>query len=262
VVVDSVSSPSARKTRDFQITPNGADAAFISSLPLTGYDTGHHHQVYRYDLNEGLACASCSPTKEQATGEASLPENGLGLTNDGRIFFSSTEGLVDRDLNEKEDVYEWEPMGFSFEFEEDGESRSLPCETNRGCLELISTGGSAYAASLLGVDESGADAYFFTRDKLVEQDHSGNAVKIYDARELGGFPYVPPPFQCKASDECHGPGSATPAIPTIGSLAGTPVGNELGSCGSGLVKKRGKCVKPRHHRHRHKGRHKRHRGGH
>ena len=46
-------------------------------------------------------CASCNPTGEQAIGEASLAADGLGLSDDGRVFFNTTEGLVDRDLNEK-----------------------------------------------------------------------------------------------------------------------------------------------------------------
>ena len=41
-----------------------------------------------------LDCASCNPTSEQATGEATLAANGLSLTDDGRVFFNSTEGLV------------------------------------------------------------------------------------------------------------------------------------------------------------------------
>ena len=39
-----------------------------------------------------------------------------------------------------------------------------------GCLDLISTGTSAFDSSLLGVSANGTDVYFFTRDKLVPQD--------------------------------------------------------------------------------------------
>ena len=101
------------KTGDFQVTPSGDDAAFTSTLSLTGYDNGSvHPEVFRYDTGSGVECASCNPTSEQATGDASLPRHGLGLSDDGRVFFNSTEGLVDRDLNEKEDAYQWEPKGF------------------------------------------------------------------------------------------------------------------------------------------------------
>jgi len=263
LVVDSVSSPEDRRTGDFEITPSGQDAVFPSSLSLTGYNTGGNREIYRYDtVSSSLECASCSPTSEQATGEASLPENGLGLTNDGRVFFNSFEGLVDRDLNEKEDAYEWEPKGYDF-----GHG-ATDCETQGGCVDLISSGTSSFPSSLLGVSANGLDAYFFTRDKLAQQDENGNTVKIYDARELGGFPYVPPEVQCKASDECHGPSSKAPAEPSIKSLAGSPIGNHLGNCIPGYVSKNGKCVKKKHrhhkrrhkvHRRRHKSRQHRHR---
>ena len=254
LVIDSVSSPGARHSADFQVTPSGDDAAFTSTLPVTGYDNGLiHREVFRYDATNAVECASCSPTGEQATGEASLPSDGLGLSNDGRVFFNSTEGLVDRDLNEKEDVYEWEPEGFKFEFEH---GKFQTCETTGGCVQLISTGASPFDSQLLGISANGTDAYFFTRDKLAEEDENGNSVKIYDARELGGFPFVPPAVQCKASDECHGPGSPIPPPPNIKSLASTPGGNASPQkCKAGFAKVHGSCV-------RHKGRgRKRHRGG-
>jgi len=255
LVIDSVDSPGARDTADFQVTPSGNDVAFTSTLPLTNYDTGLiHREVYRYDAVKGLECASCNQTHEQATGRGALPSNGLGISNDGRVFFDSTEGLVDRDLNGKEDAYEWEPMGFELGHEQP------PCETAAGCVGLISTGASPNAAKLLGVSSSGTDAYFFTREKLTEQDENGNTVKIYDARSLGGFPYSPPLTQCKAADECHGPGSAVPPPPNIKSKASTPGGNSIGAkCKTGYLKKRGKCIRKPKIGHHHKRRS--HRGG-
>ena len=260
-VIDSVSSPGARNSADFEVTPSGDYAVFPSALPLTGYDNAAHREIYRYDAPvEELRCASCNPTTEQATGEATLAPNGLSLSNDGRVFFNSTEGLVDRDLNELEDVYEWEPKGFELEHE----GKPVPgatCEAAAGCLQLISTGSSPFASSLLGISADGTDAYFFTRDKLAEQDENGTSVRIYDARELGGFSYSPPEIQCKASDECHGAGSQAPAAPMIKTIAGTPVGNRGGSgvkrCKAGLVKKHGNCVRVhlRKHRHRRKAHH-------
>ncbi|MGA8746207.1 MAG: hypothetical protein WB507_10125 [Solirubrobacterales bacterium] len=256
LVLDSVSSPEARHTADFQVSPSGDYAAFPSALPLAGYDSASLREIYRYNAVDAmLECASCNPTGEQATGEATLPSNGLGLADDGRVFFNSTEGLVDRDLNETEDAYEWEPQGFAF-----GHGVP-PCEIAGGCLELISTGASPFGSSLLGVSSDGTDAYFFTRDKLVEQDENGSSVKIYDARELGGFPYVPTPPQCKASDECHGRGSEPPPPPEVKSNSGTPIGNEAlkRACKAGLVEKHGECVnrpsRKKHHKHKH------HRGG-
>ena len=89
------------------------------------------------------------------------------------------------------------------------------------CVSLISSGAGQFASSLLGASASGVDAYFFTRAIPDPQVENGNLVKIYDARELGGFPYSPPEVPCKASDECHGAGTPIPPPPTIPSAAGS-----------------------------------------
>ena len=256
LVVDSVTDPGARMSGDFQVTPSGADGVFTSTLALTEYDNSAHREVYRYDSPTGrLTCASCSPTGETATGEASLASEGLSLTDDGRVFFNSTEGLVDRDLNGNKDVYEWEPNGFRFEYEVDGEHKSIECETTAGCLQLISTGASPLDSALLGVSADGTDAYFFTHEPIVASDDNGTRVKLYDARENGGFPQAPPPHQCQASDECHGPGTPAPEPPSIRSVTGSG-GN------TSKAKKKGKGTHPsrhhprrrHHHRHRHSSR--------
>jgi hypothetical protein len=257
LVIDSVSSPATRHTGDFAVTPSGNDAVFTSTESLTGYNTGLiHREVYRYDESSGIECPSCNSTEEQAAGEASLPPNGLGLSNDGRVFFNSTEGLVDRDLNEQEDAYEWEPKGYEFG------NGAPPCETNGGCVQLISSGSSPFAARLAGISSNGTDAYFFTREKLVEQDENGNSVRIYDARSLGGVPFISPEPQCKASDECHGPGTQQPPVPNIKSFAETPGGNlPKVKCKKGFVERHGKCVRAHHKHHKNHRRRRHHHGG-
>ena len=261
LVVDGVTSPESRNSADFQLTPSGDYAAFPSALSLTGYDSGAHREIFRYDAtNSELDCASCNPTSERATGDASLPSDGLGLSNDGRVFFNTPEGLVDRDLNESEDAYEWEPQGFEF-----GHGVA-PCEAAAGCVQLISTGANPLSSSLLGITADGTDAYFFTHEKLAEQDENGGSVKIYDARELGGFPYSPPEIQCKASDECHGASSQAPPPPTIKTIAGAPLGNaNILKCKRGFIAKSGHCVrkthKPKRHHHKRSKRNGAHRHG-
>ncbi|MGA8744561.1 MAG: hypothetical protein WB507_01700 [Solirubrobacterales bacterium] len=256
LVVDSVSSPGTPDTADFQVSPSGNYAVFPSTLPFTGYNNAANPEVFRYDAStEGISCASCNPTTEEATGEATLASDGLSLTNDGRVFFNSTEGLVDRDLNGKMDVYEWSPQLPTAEVG--------ACHTEGGCVELISTGTSPFNSSLLGASANGTDAFFFTRDTLVTGDENGTRVKIYDARVDGGFPQVPPPHECQASDECHGAGTQAPSPPDVKTVVGTPVGNAATptKCAKGRVKKLGRCVK-RHRPHRHhKSHHKAHRHG-
>jgi hypothetical protein len=242
VVVDGVGAAGTRNTADFQVNSSGDDAVFTSTLPLTGYDNASHREVFRYDEpSDTVDCASCNPTSEQATGESSLASNGSSLTDDGRVFFNSTEGLVDRDLNEKLDAYEWED----------------------GQIELISTGTSPLDSILLGASADGTDAYFFTHDTLVDSDYNGLRVKLYDARADGGFAQAPPPHQCQASDECHGPSSQVPPPADIKTIAGTPVGNVSPKKAKRHRHKKHHRHKPRHH-HK-KSHHKRHRklaGGH
>ncbi len=229
------SQPETRTYADFQITPDGKYAAFPSPESLTGYVSNEHEEVFRYEPSSGaIECASCNPTNARATGDSSLPTNGLGLLEDGRVFFDSKDAIAPRDLNGKEDAYEWT-----------GDE-----------VQLISTGVSPFDSSLLGVSESGRDAYFFTRDTLVPQDTNGSLVKVYDAREEGGFPYTPPPVPCKASDECHGPSSQAPGPPEIGTIRGTS-GQYLEvptkkACPKGKVHRGKKCVKKAHKKAKHK----------
>ena len=252
LVVDSVSAPETRHTADFQITPSGDDAAFPSALPLAGKEeeTADHTEVYRYDApTEELDCVSCTPTGAPSAGEAGLASNGLSITDEGRVFFITTDQLTAADTDNKQDVYEWEQPGAG----NCSESSLSFSRQTKACLALISAGTSAFDSGLLGVDANGKDAYFFTRDTLVPQDKNGPTVKIYDAREGGGFPFEPPPAPCKASDECHGPSSPAPPPLEIGSESGTPHNTRAKprSCKKGLVKRHGSCIrKPKPHQHR------------
>jgi len=238
VVADAVNAAEVRHLDDFQVSPNGEFAAFPSALPLLPtVDNNGHTQIYRYDAStQTLSCVSCNPTLGTDTGDGTLSNLGLGLTDDGRVFFDSTQPLAARDEDEKTDVYEWEPQG----------AGTPQCESASGCVGLISTGISRFDARLLGVSADGTDAYFFTRDTLVPQDENGTLTKIYDARAGGGFPYIPPPGPCQASDECHGPSSQAPPSPVINTLTGSlGRGNSTG----GHVRR-----KPHNHR---RGHHKR-----
>ena len=218
---------------DFQVTPNGHFASFSSLLPLTGYDNDGHYEVFRYDAHgETLDCASCNPTNARAEGGSSLAPNGLGLTDDGHLYFNSNDVLASRDLDNRQDVYLW-----------DG-----------GDPQLISTGSSPFDSSLLGASADNINTYFFTKDTLVPQDKNGTLVKVYDARVGGGFPYVPPQPSCKASDECHGASSQAPGPPGINTITGTG-GNRRPSksrCRHSFVKRHGRCMSRRHHKKHHK----------
>ncbi len=232
--------------KDFQVTPSGRFAAFPTRQRLKeSFDNSGHTEVYRYDdSGRELVCVSCNPSNAVAEGEASLPAKGLGLADDGRTFFNTADGITARDLDNKIDAYEY------------GKNRQ-----GQEAPELISTGTSPFNSSLLGVTADGKDAFFFTRDTLVPQDQNGSLVKLYDAREGGGFEYFPEKARCKASDECHGPGTVQPPPPGIGTLQGA-VGNQKGeggskpaSCKHGLVRKNRRCVKRHHPKKTKKARH-------
>ncbi|HEY7257268.1 MAG TPA: hypothetical protein VH476_11375 [Solirubrobacterales bacterium] len=199
-VIDGVKQAGKYSTADFQQTPDGHFAVFASSLPLTGFANLGHSEIYRYDTQQqSLECASCATTGAGAKSDTTLAPNGLNVTDDGRVFFTTKEGLVLSDTNEKRDAYEW-AGGLT--------------------ISSISTGRSLADSTLLTVTRDGRDAFFFTRDVLVPEDENGGAVKIYDAREGGGYLQSSKPLPCAASDECHGPGTQAPPPPNINSVTG------------------------------------------
>ncbi len=227
-------------TGDFQVTPDGNVAVFSTGIPLTGFPVHGNSEIYRYDAAGGnLDCVSCASTGATATVSATLSGYGSNLTDDGRVFFTTAEGLVLRDSNHKKDAYEWAG----------------------GDADLISTGVSLEDSGLVTVSADGTDAFFYTHELLAAQDKNGSAMKIYDARVDGGYPFDAPPPPCQASDECHGPGTEAAPPPDIGTFRGTggqfqpTAGGEIEKCRRPRVKRHGRCVKPRQtkKRNRHHG---------
>ncbi len=238
LVRDSVAAAADRRTADFQVTPSGGDAVFTSSLALSSVEATGSPEVFRYDRATRVECASCPPTNaSNTTGSGgALAPDGLSVTDDGRVFFSTPVSLVLKDTNNRLDVYEWAGAG----------------------PRLISAGTSSFDSGLLSVSADGVDAYFFTHDTLAaDEDDNGFLSKIYDARSGGGFLAFPSVEPCAASDECHGPGTPAPSSPQIRTGGPTTQGNHVSSpaCRKGQVKKRGRCVrksrrgKKRSHRH-------------
>lgn len=247
-VVHAVADNEIHRWADFQVTDNGAFSALATSEPVDPeYDNDGFQMVYRYrTADDSLVCASCNPTLGLPSADAKLPGYGLGLSSGGRVFFNTSDQLVLRDTNGKLDAYE---------FKED------PSDDQEDGVSLISTGFSAFPSSMLSISTDGRDAYFFTRETLVDRDLNGQAMKIYDARVGGGIFLVPPQPPCAASDECHGAGSAVPPPAPIGTYIGTggqaKPEPKAKPCRKGFVKKHGKCVKKKKAR---KGK-KRHAGG-
>jgi hypothetical protein len=220
-----------RSYDDFQVTPSGDFGVFASAASLTGFPNEGNTEIFRYDTSGGgLACPSCAPTRAAPAGDSVLSPTGLSLTDAGAVYFTTPDQLVLRDSNDAEDAYEWED----------------------GVPQLISTGNGANASGLLGVSADGVNAYFFTRLVLVDEDHNGTAMKIYDARVEGGFPHDPPLLPCQASDECHGAGTPAAPPPDIGTFKGK---------GGNLKPKKAHDRKRHPKKHHRKHHHRRHQAG-
>lgn len=226
-VRDAVAAAGLRDTADFQTTADGKLAVFANRSALTDRATGGHAEIYRSQAGGALACVSCLPSNQLPNTDTELTTDGLNLVADGRVFFTSSEQLVLRDTNQRKDAYEW-----------DG-----------GHIALVSTGLNSNDSGLLTASADGKDIFFFTRESLAPQDENPGAMKIYDAREGGGFLYNPPPRPCVASDECHGPGTQQAPPPAINTIEGTGkpqppiVKPKRKHCRKGFVKRHRKCVK-------------------
>jgi hypothetical protein len=221
-----------------QVSPDGSHMAFITASKVTSYDNAGFSAMYSYEPATGqITCNSCAATGESGTAEVYGSQDGLFMTDDGRTFFSTEEALVPQDTNESEDVYEYS----------DGRPQLITSGTAPGLHNSSLVVGHYARPGLAGVSADGKDVYFATFERLVGQDLNGQELKIYDARTDGGFPFAEPPPSCVAADECHGPGSAAPAIPSDGTTAA------LGGHGNLAQKKiRSHRRKKRHRKHHHR----------
>jgi DNA-binding beta-propeller fold protein YncE len=122
------------------------------------------------------------------------------LSNGGRLFFNSSDGLVPKDVNGQEDVYEFEPK-------EDGGCAGPSTSSGgvtyssatEGCVGLLSSGRSAQESALLDASENGDDVFFLTTVQLLSEDVD-TAFDIYDAHV------------CTSTVPC-GPAAASPLPP-------------------------------------------------
>jgi hypothetical protein len=281
-----------------RVSPSGTYLTFMSERSLTGYDNHDAHsgkpdeEVFLYDGEaQKLLCASCNPTGARPDGIEVATDNRLAignevwpktawvaadipgwtpsainqafyqsrfLSNSGRLFFNSSDALVPQDINNQEDVYQWEPA------EVGSCSSSAPgfSSATDGCVGLISSGTSPDESAFLDASENGDDVFFLTAEKLVPED-TDTALDIYDAHVCGaeGVPCTPPavaPPACVTADACRAaptpqPGVfGAPATATFsgqGNLAPPPVVKHVAKktvkCKKGFTKKKDQCVKNR-----------------
>jgi hypothetical protein len=205
-----------------EVTPDGAHLLFVSTEPLTGYESRGRGEVFLYDFGSSeLSCVSCNQTGEaplagRQNSGAYLPASHLAtkapqwISDDAdRVFFDSEQALVPQDTNHRYDVYEWEADG------------SGSCTLSPGCIYLLSDGTSPEGSWLIGSSASGDDVFFTTRGKLVPEDENEN-IDVYDARV--GVTAPPASPQCTGSG-CQGVPSTPPIFATPPSVTYNGVGN-------------------------------------
>jgi DNA-binding beta-propeller fold protein YncE len=211
-------------------------------------------EVYLYDAQaRRLVCASCNPTGARPDGmeyaKLTITKSGLAggasvwngsqwlaanvpgwtpyrleealyqsryLSDSGRLFFNSSDGLVAQDTNGNEDVYEYEPVGAGPEDGECSESSSTFSNVSGGCVGLISSGVAFGQSAFLDASVNGSDVFFLTSEKLVSQD-IGSGLDIYDAHECTAeSPCVPAPAspspECVSASACRLAAMAQPSI--------------------------------------------------
>ena len=231
-----------------RVSPNGRYLAFMSAASPTGYDNVDENsgkrdeEVYLYDSSEGrLTCVSCDPTGARPTGVLDTSESGEGLgllvdrrrvweghwlagnipgwtsqsltsalfqsrylSDEGRLFFNSPDDLVPQAANHKEDVYEYEP------------ARIGSCNSESGCVSLMSSGNSGEESAFMEATPSGSNVFFLTAARLLPQD-TDTAFDIYDARVCTqASPCLTPPSStpagCDAADACRPVSSPEPTV--------------------------------------------------
>ncbi len=235
-------------------TSDGGFLAFNSRRSLTGYDNvvegagRHANEIFLYDAaTNNLNCVSCDPQGRAPTARAEFEDPHIEepmvpevinhgqpayltryVTEDGRVFFDTTNALLPTDENTTYDVYEWEPVGVGSCVEASSAFVSL----DGGCLYLISSGASGNRSEFKDASASGNDVFFTTAQALVSSD-ADNAVSIYDASVGGGFvtgPVTGPGGvveapACTSAEACKPPASEAPPEPFPASSAFNGAGN-------------------------------------
>jgi hypothetical protein len=207
-------------------------------------------EVYLYNAQtKRLVCASCNPTGARPDGEkygklttgngglvggdrvwnegqwlaANVPGwtpyalnralyQSRYLSDSGRLFFNSSDGLVPQDTNSNEDVYEYEPTGVGPETAACAETTATFVPSAGGCVGLISSGVGFGESAFLDASANGSDVFFLTAEKLAPQD-IGTGLDIYDAHE------------CTAASPCASPpAAATPECVSAASCRAAPAG--------------------------------------
>jgi hypothetical protein len=257
------------------VTPSGRDLAFTSAGELTGYSTvpsepsacsGLCTEVFHYDADTAtLTCVSCDVSGKAPDGPAAVLAwqnqnyDPISISADGaHVFFESWDDLVPADVNDQQDVYEWEPPGAG------------DCAAANGCQHLISSGTGGVSDSgganpplndFVGASADGSNVFITTVQPLVPTD-TDELSDLYDVRVDGGLAdqHMTPASPC-TGDACLAPPSPPASQASPGSADFSGPGSQVHSAKKKHKKgcmrihnkrKRHRClVKHRkHHKHR------------
>lgn len=139
------------------------------------------------------------------------------LSDSGRLFFNSSDALVPQDVNNGEDVYEYEPPGVPQGSTHQCTTESTTfSERSGGCVALISSGTSGEESAFLDASETGGDVFFLTTSQLSPLD-TDTSVDIYDAQECTSESPCAPvaavqPPPCETGDSCKAAPTPQPSI--------------------------------------------------
>jgi hypothetical protein len=192
---------------------------------------------------QGMWLAGNIPGWTARSAEAAIYQSRY-LSDTGRLVFNSADALVpaaEGDVRKEtvngeeatvgvENVYEYEPNG------EGG------CESETGCISLISSGNSQQESAFLDASVTGNDIFFLTSQQLIPQDKD-TSFDIYDARVCSaGSPCLvsppEPPPPC-AGEACKTTPTSVPAPPGVPPSTLANAGN-----GPGKVEDRTEGTKP------------------
>jgi DNA-binding beta-propeller fold protein YncE len=203
-----------------RVSPNGHYLAFMSQLPLTGYDSRDavsgrpDEEVYLYEAQTAkLVCASCNPTGSRPTGEEYTGGNamrrvaGFSIWESGAWLAALIPGWTDYETGtahyqsrylsdsgrlffDSHDPLVPEDVGGSwsvYEYEPPGVGSCTAASASYservgGCQGLISSGTSSEESAFLDASETGGDVFFLTSQDLVRSDVN-LAGQVYDAHE-------------------------------------------------------------------------------
>jgi hypothetical protein len=301
----SLASMAARVSPNGRFLAFMSDTSVTGYDNLDANSGAPDQEVYLYDASTGrVVCASCNPTNARPVGrlEEGLTATGAPpltdpeplwqnewvaanvpgwtsvnldqalyqsryLSDEGRLFFDSSDALVPADVNGQEDVYEYEPAGVgSCKAPGYGRSASVVFEESTGgCVGLISAGTSSVESAFLDASETGGDVFFLTESRLLPQDYD-LSYDVYDAHECtASAPCAPPqalaPPPCTTGDACKPAPTPQPALygaPSSETFSGAgnivpeppaspkkTVKKKTAKCARGKRLSRGRCVPQR-----------------